>query len=209
MHGALAQAAETGAAVIAEGIETEAQLELARAYGVGYGQGYLLGRPAPLPRQLETPPAAMPLISRIVDRALTPGPFAVLASAVSTRRLDRPSLRELTRQLLARAVALTPEPAVLLTSPTLLDEPLPELLGQLTDLPLLGVLGADQPGMTVTRLAEHDPAGLDFAAAVVNPHFAAALVARPTTTGTGRYDAVLTLDRSLAVGVANALLMRL
>jgi cellulose synthase (UDP-forming) len=36
---------QTGASLIAEGIETEAELEALRDVGVRYGQGYLLGRP--------------------------------------------------------------------------------------------------------------------------------------------------------------------
>ena len=41
-------AVETGASLIAEGIETEAQLAAIEALGVAYGQGYLLGRPGEL-----------------------------------------------------------------------------------------------------------------------------------------------------------------
>lgn len=40
-------AQRTGAQIVAEGIETEAELEVLRALGIAYGQGYLLGRPAP------------------------------------------------------------------------------------------------------------------------------------------------------------------
>jgi EAL domain-containing protein (putative c-di-GMP-specific phosphodiesterase class I) len=40
-----------GAKVIAEGIETQAELDTVRRMGVPYGQGYLLGRPVP-PRDL-------------------------------------------------------------------------------------------------------------------------------------------------------------
>jgi EAL domain-containing protein (putative c-di-GMP-specific phosphodiesterase class I) len=39
-------AAETGSEVVAEGIETRAELDTVRDLGVHYGQGYLLGRPA-------------------------------------------------------------------------------------------------------------------------------------------------------------------
>lgn len=39
---------EVGATVVAEGIETEAELATLRDLGIRYGQGYLLGRPAPL-----------------------------------------------------------------------------------------------------------------------------------------------------------------
>lgn len=42
-------AVTTGAGVIAEGVETAAELECLRSLGIGYGQGYHLGRPAPLP----------------------------------------------------------------------------------------------------------------------------------------------------------------
>src|SRR5206468_5513018 len=38
-----------GALVVAEGIETRAQLEVVRALGIGAGQGYLLGRPSENP----------------------------------------------------------------------------------------------------------------------------------------------------------------
>jgi EAL domain-containing protein (putative c-di-GMP-specific phosphodiesterase class I)/AmiR/NasT family two-component response regulator len=41
-------AADTGAAIIAEGIETIAELDTLRELGAQWGQGYLLGRPAPV-----------------------------------------------------------------------------------------------------------------------------------------------------------------
>jgi EAL domain-containing protein (putative c-di-GMP-specific phosphodiesterase class I) len=41
-------AADTGAAIIAEGIETVAELDTLRELGACWGQGYLLGKPAPV-----------------------------------------------------------------------------------------------------------------------------------------------------------------
>lgn len=41
-------AAETGAVIVAEGIETESELRALRALGIDRGQGYLLGRPQDL-----------------------------------------------------------------------------------------------------------------------------------------------------------------
>jgi EAL domain-containing protein (putative c-di-GMP-specific phosphodiesterase class I) len=41
-------AAETGAVIVAEGIETEAELAVLRALGIHRGQGYLLGKPQDL-----------------------------------------------------------------------------------------------------------------------------------------------------------------
>lgn len=40
---------DIGAEVIAEGIESQAELDALRALGVRHGQGYALGRPGPLP----------------------------------------------------------------------------------------------------------------------------------------------------------------
>ena len=51
-----------GALVVAEGIETSAQLEVVRALGIGAGQGYLLGRPSEQP-----PTTAIDLDSLIRD----------------------------------------------------------------------------------------------------------------------------------------------
>lgn len=44
----VAFASSTGAEVLAEGVETQAELEVVCALGVRYAQGYYLGRPAPL-----------------------------------------------------------------------------------------------------------------------------------------------------------------
>jgi EAL domain-containing protein (putative c-di-GMP-specific phosphodiesterase class I) len=50
-------AEEVGMHLVAEGIETPAELEAVRRQGVAFGQGYLLGRPRPLPRPSERPRA--------------------------------------------------------------------------------------------------------------------------------------------------------
>jgi EAL domain-containing protein (putative c-di-GMP-specific phosphodiesterase class I) len=42
-------AKDIGAQVVAEGIETEAEMEALRGLGVSYGQGYYLARPGPIP----------------------------------------------------------------------------------------------------------------------------------------------------------------
>ncbi len=46
-----AVAKKIGATIIAEGIETEEELQAIKALGVAYGQGYHLGRPGPLPKR--------------------------------------------------------------------------------------------------------------------------------------------------------------
>ena len=61
-----------GALVVAEGIETPAQLEVVRSLGIGAGQGYLLGRPA------EQPPTGL-------DRSRRAGPRLGLARGPAPR----------------------------------------------------------------------------------------------------------------------------
>jgi EAL domain-containing protein (putative c-di-GMP-specific phosphodiesterase class I)/DNA-binding NarL/FixJ family response regulator len=50
----IALADELGAAIVAEGIETEEQLDALRGLGVSYGQGYYLAHPGPLPTVLNS-----------------------------------------------------------------------------------------------------------------------------------------------------------
>lgn len=50
--GLITFAREIGAEIVAEGIETEAELDALTALGVGLGQGYYLARPAPLDQVL-------------------------------------------------------------------------------------------------------------------------------------------------------------
>jgi EAL domain-containing protein (putative c-di-GMP-specific phosphodiesterase class I) len=50
-----AEAERRHATVLAEGIDSEAQLEMARAAGATLGQGFMLGEPGPLPDPLPTP----------------------------------------------------------------------------------------------------------------------------------------------------------
>lgn len=51
--GLISFAQEIEAAIVAEGIETQAELDCVRDLGVQYGQGYILARPAPLDELLE------------------------------------------------------------------------------------------------------------------------------------------------------------
>jgi EAL domain-containing protein (putative c-di-GMP-specific phosphodiesterase class I)/signal transduction histidine kinase len=70
--------------VVAEGIEQTGELETLRRLGIHYGQGYLLGRPAPLAREKDDAQSNRP------DRPTRPG----LASRESDRRAGSPQLLE-------------------------------------------------------------------------------------------------------------------
>ncbi|WP_181813373.1 sensor domain-containing phosphodiesterase [Gaiella occulta] len=53
-------ASDTGASVIAEGIETEDELSTVETLGIRYGQGYFLGRPSPVTSVPRVFPRAVP-----------------------------------------------------------------------------------------------------------------------------------------------------
>ena len=67
-------ASETSAQLVAEGIEEPAELETLRSLRVTFGQGYLLGRPSPLPSALDQ------------RRAQAPTPVPVLKSRRASSR---------------------------------------------------------------------------------------------------------------------------
>ncbi len=76
-------AERTGAVILAEGIETQANERLARVFGATYGQGYYYGRPATLPAMVPNPSHPIPLRQHLrpVDGRT---PFEVLSRADET-----------------------------------------------------------------------------------------------------------------------------
>lgn len=220
LHRALAQAAQTGAVVVAEGIETEQHLDLARAYGAHYGQGFLLGRPAPLPAPLRRPAVAVPLLSRVLDRRVPPSPFAVLTGGTGSREASRAALLEVARQLLAQAACLDPEPVVLLcvSSPDLVPDWLVDLLSGRAGDPVVAAVGdpaalARLHALRTATVPVGDPVQGDFAVVVVGGGFAGAVAGRPAVARDdavdGTFDMVLSLDEEHVCRAANALLRRL
>ena len=219
LHPALRQATDSGAVVVAEGIETEQHLDLARAIGAHYGQGFLLGRPGPLPTTFTGPHRAVPLLPRAWDRNVLPGPFSIVAGAAGTRRVSRTSVVEIARQLLAQACQLDPAPIVLVCAnhPDTLTDDLCSLLLSLHRAPLIGAVGSASaldrlPALRTQRLDPVDPARHDFDVIIVGANYSAALVARPALQpplGDAMLDMTLSFDAGLVATAAHTLLSRL
>ncbi len=210
-------AAQAGAAVVAEGIETEQQLDLARGYGVTHGQGFLLGRPDELPTSLAHPARPVGLIHHWLPRGRTSAPFSIVNGNQASRAVGTATLRELARQLLVRADSLDPAPALFVcSSPDVLTPELAAVVGDVaTHSPLVIVTSGGPlvvPGVPVVRLAESDPARQDVDVIVVSAGFVGLLTARraehASADGSPMWDVVLSFDRELASASANALLTR-
>lgn len=76
----------TGASVLAEGIESPAHLRRAVELGARYGQGRMLGDPAPLPALLPTPSEPIPLLTDVGDHV--PASPGALLDVIPSLRVD-------------------------------------------------------------------------------------------------------------------------
>lgn len=115
--------------IIAEGIETQAELEAVRSLGIQYGQGYLLARPA------------MPPVS-----ALPPDTLRLFGGKAAT---GRPLMNEAYKSAASARKILQVVPAVAYT--TLTNE-VYEVFQQRADLQVLAVLRDEKPIGLIHRL---------------------------------------------------------
>jgi EAL domain-containing protein (putative c-di-GMP-specific phosphodiesterase class I) len=215
-----AQAERTGAAVVAEGIETEAQLEMARAAGATLAQGFLLGRPGPLPDRPPVPEPGLQLLGRSGHNERRT-PFEVIQSARPARRATKALLRSISRALELQASALGSGAVVLATfqeARHFTDSVRATYTELAARMAFVGVLGAEMPARPTPyvrggHLVEGDPVRSEWDVAVIGPHFAATLVARDLGDGgpddDRRFDFIVSHNRDLAVEAARTLLRRI
>lgn len=220
-----AYAEQTGAALLAEGIETPEHLMTARALGMRYGQGYLFGRPAPMPT---TPPDLRGGVTGGGVQFLVPAdlpvagntPFEVVAARRPVRPSTKPMLVEMAKHLEAEAAALS-TPAVVLsafqdaqhfTGDTVHRY---EALGR--TCPLVVAMGAGLPpepvaGVRGANIGTADILAGEWSTLIVGAHYAGALVARDLGDSgpehSRRFDYALTHDRSLVLDAAATLMRR-
>ncbi len=217
--GVEAQAERTGTMILAEGIETDEHVELARGMGARLGQGWFFGRPGPLPAQ-------MPAVAHTIELAgsnleARTSPFDIAASVRPVRRATKSLLLAMSQHLENEALGLGTKAAVFSTFQHVRNfTPLTRAryahLAQ--DTAFVGVLAANMTpapvrGVWGARLAEDDPVRSEWDIAVVGPHFAAALVCRDLGDAGDddkrRFDFVITYDRDIVVEVARSLMGRL
>ncbi len=210
-----AYAESSGAIVLAEGIETAEQVEVARSMGATVGQGFWFGMPDRLPAEL---PFAIPLphVPRSTGDARTP--FQVVAAERPVTRATKAQLMSMSRHLEALA-GDGPEPPVLLACFQDACHFTPATAARFTRIaahsPFVAAVGtglSDEPAPGV-RGANLDAASTmhgEWNVIVVGPHRAAALVARDLGDDgpdrTRRFDFALTHDRRLVVAAARSLL---
>lgn len=209
----------TGAHVVAEGIETDAHLETARGLGATLGQGYLFGRPAPLPPDLPHPTTSFELAQP--DALVTElSPFDHVHHRKPAGRADTRLLLAISRHLEAQAETLGDTAIIVSAFQTkarftrLTSARYAELAENAAFVAALGV-GLEPepaPGVRGTMIDPDDPLRGEWSVVVIAPHYSAALVAKDLgDTGPRlqrRFDYILTHDRALVLGAAAALIQR-
>jgi EAL domain-containing protein (putative c-di-GMP-specific phosphodiesterase class I) len=211
----LAESERTGAAVLAEGIESDHDLQVAQAMGATLGQGWYFGAPEPAPTPPPAPRHPLDLLPA-VDFAALSTPF----DAVRDRRLSRgtePLLRPLSRHLEHHGLDAA-DPTVLLAGFQDADR-----FGEATRRRyeevakrgvLTAVLGRDMPtepgpGIRGARLDPSDPITQEWAVIVLGSEFAGALLAKERVGESAVFDFVVTHDRELVIAAAQPLIRRI
>ncbi|RJK95340.1 diguanylate cyclase domain-containing protein [Vallicoccus soli] len=219
MNAVNAYAEAGGALVLAEGIEDEGHLAVARALGASLGQGWMFGRPsASTVPGLPVGRLALPAVPPA--RGADVSPFACLPEGTVLRRSAKPLLievskhleREAVRQGSTAVVVATFQEARHFTAPT--AHRYRELVERTA---FVGALGEDLPlepvaGVRGAALHPTDAVRGEWDVVVLAPHFAAALLARdlgddvPDMERT--FEFALTYDRDTVVAAAQSLMSR-
>jgi EAL domain-containing protein (putative c-di-GMP-specific phosphodiesterase class I) len=220
IHNAVsAQAERTGATVLAEGIETDEHATRARAMGATLGQGFMLGRPGPLPPDVATGDAADIVFTPPVPPVGTP--FEAVAARRPTHRGDKRLLLAISRELEREVARLGPNAVVLsaFQEYSHFTPPTHDLYAGLAErTAFVGALGLEMggepaPGVRGARLEPADPLVAEWAIAVVGPHYAACFAARDLGDEGAdldrRFDFALTHDRDIVILAARSLMARI
>ncbi len=206
--------------IIAEGIETEDQRNLAIALGATLGQGWHLGRPAGadtwnFPDQRPREPLTVRPRTELDE-----GPFAIVADSPRLTTSRKPLLLAMTRHLESQAASIG-EPGVILATFQTADRlrPFEQNLyaGIADESSFVGVMAAHLPEVEVRQVRQanlepDDPVRDEWDVVALGPHYAVALIAQdvgldvPEPQREFRY--VLTHDRDIVVRAARSLMAR-
>jgi EAL domain-containing protein (putative c-di-GMP-specific phosphodiesterase class I) len=218
MHAVNAYTEESGALLLAEGIETPAHADAARALGARFAQGWLFGRPGEEPSTLPIGDANLPRVQ--VELSSDRSPFACLAPGTPLRRAGKRLLIELSKKL--EQEAMTHGETAIVTAAfqesrhfTALTAMRYERLAEQTAFVCAlgeGLSLEPSPGVRGAQLAHDDVVVGEWDVIVLAPHFAAALLARDLGDSgpdlERRFEYALTYRRDSVVRAACALLSR-
>ena len=213
------ESSRTGAVILAEGIETEENLQRALSLGATMGQGWYFGRPEPLPTKIERPLHAVPM-RKVPPASALPTPFELVANSPDVTRGGLEDLLRLSRELEDQAAELCEPPPVVLAAlrkgAQFDAETAARYEALMGNCAFVGVAATDlslspAPGIRGVSLRPHDPLAEQWVVVVLSPVFQGAVVGRLVEKrgDVEVFDYVLTRDRDQVVGVADTLMRRM
>jgi EAL domain-containing protein (putative c-di-GMP-specific phosphodiesterase class I) len=212
-----AYAEESGAVILAEGIETAEHAQVAKVLGATYGQGWLYGRPGALPSSTPTPRKPFPIL-RAPDMTRAQTPFEIVSAvrevARTTKSLLLPMSRHLEEQALSGGEMLVIlgcfQDAERFTHRTKMRYSALASRTALTAALGVGLPEFPAPGVRGIRFDADDRLHNEWNVLVIGPHFAAGLVAMDCGDDGDdrerRFDYAITHDRQLVLAAARALM---
>jgi EAL domain-containing protein (putative c-di-GMP-specific phosphodiesterase class I) len=210
----------TGAVILADGIETDDQLQRMLELGATLGQGARFGHPGPF---AIAEPAATPIPNRPPRYgAATASPFSIAAAAVPLRRGDESTMVQLTRDLESRAEKMR-EPQIVLAvfqgGRHFTESARRRYESFAASASLVCAFGdiPAEPGRGVRWIVvdRADPLSAEWAVLTLGVHAAAAVVGRASADTAERagaelhFDIAVTTQRSAVTAIARDLLGRI
>ena len=213
------EASRTGAIILAEGIETEENLQQALKLGATMGQGWYFGRPEPLPAKIERPLHAVPM-RKVPPASALPTPFELVKDDPSLARCGQSELMAHSLELETQAARLHEPPPVVLAAlqhgAAFEGETAARYSALTSNCAFVGVAGADMPrnpapGVRGVSIRPHDPLVEQWVVVVLSPVYCGAVVARTADKSADEpvWDYVRTSDRDTVVAVADTLMRRM
>lgn len=213
-----ADAERRGAIILAEGIETKEHLQRAFVFGARLGQGWLYGRPGPLPRATGNATSTdAPALVQGVTPPVPVTPWSIVAEWSQRRTTTKRLLLPMSHHVEQRALA--GDPCVVLsafqnarhfTSATVRRYESLSLCRSMVGAIAAGMPARPASGVRGGSIPSDHPLAGEWTVTVVGPHDAAALIARDCgDTGSDfnrRFEYVVTHDRATVIAAARSLM---
>lgn len=213
----------TGATVLAEGIENDEHLARAHSLGAVLGQGWLFGRPGPLPESVRTAPGALSILSEpVANSGLVPNMpsdlFELVAPSIGTKAF----IRAISRQIEDHARDTNDSLALISTfqhsrwfSPSVAEQyALLATKHAFVAAVGVGLGGEPAPGVRGADLDPTEEFTREWTITAVGQHYFSALIARDLgdtdcADADRRFEFVHTHNRQLVVAAARSLMRRI
>ncbi|MEH3052426.1 MAG: EAL domain-containing protein [Patulibacter minatonensis] len=208
-----AYAEDTGAIVLAEGIENQEHVDAALALGATHGQGWLFGHPSPLPHAHEWEPVELfdARVRTVADSHHTPFEWLAQQGAPASRATAG-HLQGLADHLLGVAAGLGDAAVVIIAGSRDVHVPLQRRLTELAEVAaFVGVISDAPPalhrGLRTGLTGPAESLAAERALCILAPTYAVA-VAASTPDDAGRCEVRTTHDRDNVAAVARRLMAR-